>query len=177
MKEFRSQTHSGQFFLPGDPQESAIEIEDIAHALSHICRFTGHIKKFYSVAEHSYWVSCLVPPEYQLAALLHDAAEAYIGDIPSGEKNMLQPKIGEIEHNILSVIYKKFGVNYTPIPEPVKYADFVMLLTEKEQLFEHNLFWYPEQDTHAHNDVKVVCLEPERACRLFMSRFIPRLKC
>lgn len=77
------QTLSGKHFNYLDIQQDDIVIEDIATALSHICRFAGHLPEFYSVGQHSVLTSHLVPQEFALEALLHDAAEAYLQDIPS----------------------------------------------------------------------------------------------
>ena len=74
-------TYTGKEFYPLDPNPADIDIKDIAHALSNCCRFAGHIKSFYSVAQHSVIVSELCEPENALAGLLHDASEAYLSDI------------------------------------------------------------------------------------------------
>jgi len=76
-------TYTGKRFHYLDPQPEEIDIVDIAHALSLTCRFGGHCKEFYSVAEHSIRVAEIVPKEFQLLALLHDAGEAYTGDVQS----------------------------------------------------------------------------------------------
>ena len=75
------QTFQGKAFDPFAPRPADISHFDIAHALSNICRFTGHTNTFYSVAQHSVQVALLVPRPMQLAALLHDASEAYLCDI------------------------------------------------------------------------------------------------
>jgi hypothetical protein len=81
-------TYTGRRFHFLDPKIDEISIEDIAHALSNVCRFTGHTKRFYSVAEHSCLVSALC--DNRLEGLLHDASEAYMSDLSSPLK-MLVP--------------------------------------------------------------------------------------
>jgi hypothetical protein len=99
-------TYTGKHFTPFDPKIEAIDILDIAHALSNICRFGGHCSEFYSVAEHSILVSVLCPPELKLAGLLHDAAEAYLGDIPTPLKSLA---FRGAEIKLMEVIYRKYG--------------------------------------------------------------------
>lgn len=86
---------SGEFVSLRGPEPSTIKVDDIAHALSHICRFGGHTHVFYSVAQHSLLVHDLVEhlgasPEVRLAALLHDAHEAYVGDLTTPLKRELR---------------------------------------------------------------------------------------
>ena len=81
------QTYTGIQFWPLDPRPEEIDIQDIAHALSLLCRFNGHCQRFYSVAEHSVHVSTILAPEFGLWGLLHDAAEAYLSDIPVWSNN------------------------------------------------------------------------------------------
>lgn len=78
----RIQTYTGLMVDPLHLSIQDIRLEDIAHALSNLCRFTGHVREFYSVAEHSVWVSHLVPEWAAKYALIHDASEAYLQDIP-----------------------------------------------------------------------------------------------
>lgn len=74
-------TYTGKVFDYNNPTTSPVCLEDIAHALGMLCRFNGHIRRFYSVAQHSVLVSRLVEPRHTLQALFHDAAEAYVGDM------------------------------------------------------------------------------------------------
>lgn len=125
-------THSGLTFNLLEPDPYLIEIEDIAHALSHICRFTGHTRVFYSVAEHSVRASQCVPPEFAMEALLHDAAEAYIGDVSSPLKAQLH-EYRNIEFKLEQAIRQRFGLPAKHAP-CVKQADLIMLATEKRDL-------------------------------------------
>ena len=84
------QTFTGRAFYVLDPRPEDVDIEDIAHALSMQCRFAGHCREFYSVAQHSVTASWLVPPEDALWGLLHDAAEAYVVDLPRPIKRAWQ---------------------------------------------------------------------------------------
>jgi len=126
-------TFTGKYFDPFNPDPEMICIEDIAHALSHQCRFGGHLPEFYSVAEHCYHVSNAVPAEHRLAGLLHDASEAYLLDIPRPLKSRLT-NYKEVEDKLMRVIAQKFGFEY-PLHESVKKADETLLVWEWEQLF------------------------------------------
>lgn len=113
--------HSGRYMDPFDPKPEDICIEDIAHGLSHQCRFGGHTQNFLSVAQHSIGVALLVSAEHKLAGLLHDASEAYLGDIPTPIKKRL-PEYMEAEDRLMRIIADKFGFQY-PLHQAVKEAD------------------------------------------------------
>lgn len=133
------QTYSGKKFALNCPKEEDIDILDIAHSLSMQCRYNGHCRSFYSVAEHSYLMSIWDLPGCPEWRLLHDAAEAYISDIPTPVKRQL-PFIYELENRILSLIQSKF--NLPPYcREEIKQADLVMLATEKRDLMLCDLDW------------------------------------
>jgi|SRR6187549_2503943 len=130
-------THSGKKVDPFNPNPNDIVISDIIHALSNICRFSGHTRRFYSVAEHSIFVSQHVDEEFKLTALLHDAAEAYLLDVPTPIKQLF-PAYKEAEDRMLEIIMKKFG-GLWPIPEAVKQEDERMLATEAVYLLDANI--------------------------------------
>lgn len=128
------QTYSGKRINLLDPKVEDICIEDIAQALSMQCRFSGHCKEFYSVAQHSLFVSKMCEPQDALHGLLHDASEAYLVDIPkplkySGKFNVYL----KFEKKMMKVIYKKFNLSKKE-PESVTEADRVMLMTEARDL-------------------------------------------
>lgn len=100
--------HSGSKIKLDDPSPGDINIGDIAHALSHICRWGGHSPRFYSVAQHSVLVSYLAPKELRMAGLLHDSPEAYLGDVVKPLKVMLGDRYGIMELKFQAAICKRF---------------------------------------------------------------------
>ena len=126
------QTYSGKKFEPLAPALADIDIADIAHALSQLCRFNGHCRVFYSVAEHCVRASQIVAPELKLWALLHDAAEAYLADLPRPLKHQLAEYQAH-EDRLLRSIAQRFELAW-PIPAAVFEADDRMLATEARDL-------------------------------------------
>ena len=163
-------TASGNYFDLGAPHDSEILITDIAHALSNICRFAGHCHQFYSVAQHSVMVSLMVPPEYALQALLHDASEAYVGDVTSPLKAML-PEYRVIERNVADAIYKRFNI-MDPLHSPcIKHADLVALATERlHLLLETDRQWPCLEGVKPLNIQVLDCWNPEKAYLRFSQR-------
>lgn len=125
-------TRSGKYFDFTDPDKSAICIEDIAHGLSNICRFGGQCREFYSVAQHCVIASAFVAKGFEYEALMHDAAEAFIGDMPSPLK-MLIPEYRAIERRVEAAIATQFFLP-NPMPKEVKEIDLIMLATEHRDL-------------------------------------------
>lgn len=173
------QTASGRRFYPLDPRPEEVFIEDIAHALSMICRFGGHCDPFYSVAEHSVRVSVLVGemggPHMALAALLHDAAEAYIGDMIRPLKRQPQmAAFGYIETLIANVIDARFGTSQVDAAERIEWADGILLATECRDLCggqRAGAWWTPQmRPAHPLNE-RIVPWDPIVARACFIDRF------
>lgn len=123
------QTYRGGQFWPLDLRPEDVFIEDIAHSLSMICRYGGHCERFYSVAEHSVLVSRVVPPELALIGLLHDATEAYVGDVIRPLKPALSG-YAQIEHQVWLAVASRFGLPGS-MPNEIKAADNAVLLAEQ----------------------------------------------
>ena len=126
----------GHYVDLANPTPESIEIESIAWALAKTCRFGGHCPMFYSVAEHSVRASLAaysdgLGAEVAFAVLMHDAAEAYIGDIVKPLKLMLGNKIAEIEQNLEVAIGIRFGIDWNAHKESIKRFDRLMLKAEK----------------------------------------------
>ena len=129
-------TAAGDYFDLLHPEEFDYDVAVIGHALSNLGRFTGHTVQFYSVAQHSVLVSRALPPELALQGLLHDAAEAFLGDVAAPLKAHL-PNYREIEARVQLAINRHFGLPDELDPR-VKEADMVLLATEKRDLMPRN---------------------------------------
>ncbi|MCF8015919.1 MAG: hypothetical protein K9L65_09505 [Chromatiaceae bacterium] len=125
-------TYSGIAFDLRDPQPAMVRLDDIIHSLSLMNRFNGAALFPYSVAQHSLHVAELLPAELRLEGLLHDSAEAYIGDMVSPLKQVM-PEYKAVEARISAVVAEVFGLAY-PEPAAVKQADLAVLAAEREQV-------------------------------------------
>jgi hypothetical protein len=135
-------TFGGHTIAPFDPNPEDIYIEDIAHALSMQCRFTGHTKTFYSVGQHSFLASEYVEDDsLRLWALLHDGTEAYLADIARPVKAMW-PEYKVYEDVLMKAIIDRFGlVDDRPMPKAVKDVDDLLLANEIRLLMpEHEVY-------------------------------------
>lgn len=130
-------TFLGHRFFLTRPRIDDVAIEDIAHGLAYQCRFNGQTREFYSVAQHSLMVMQLVPAPLRLAALLHDAAEAYLGDMVKPLKNLF-PEFTAIEARVMQIIGERFAVDLEHLDPAIKVADLIALATEKRDLMPHS---------------------------------------
>jgi 5'-deoxynucleotidase YfbR-like HD superfamily hydrolase len=130
-------TFLGNRFYLTRPHIDDIAIEDIAHGLAYQCRFNGQTSAFYSVAQHSLMVVSLVPESLQLQALLHDAAEAYLGDMVKPLK-FLFPEFSVIEARVMEIIGQRFAIDLTRLDPAIKRADMIALATEKRDLMPYS---------------------------------------
>ena len=150
------QTNSGGRYYPMDPRPEDIEPRDIAHALSLLCRYGGHVDRFYSVAEHCVLMSEAVAPEHALYALLHVATEAYVVDVL-------------FEALAWDAIANRFGLPTLALPEEVKDADNAILLTERNALMPRAGRW-SQDDDYEPLAVTVTGWPPEEAERRYLDR-------
>lgn len=152
------------------PESTAevIELSDVATALARICRFTGHTEDFYSVAQHSVLVSYLVPTGIALQALLHDAAEAYIGDISSPMRAMLGATyLGSLEYRLLDLIYERIGRKRPKNDARVQVADDLALCWEMRDQLDRVP---PPEIAHLMPDERLEGMEWQHARTLFLER-------
>ncbi|BCB25924.1 hypothetical protein SKTS_08100 [Sulfurimicrobium lacus] len=162
-------TYLGNRFYPLEPRIDDIEIEDIAHGLAYQCRFNGQTNAFYSVAQHSLIVASQVPDDLQLAALLHDAAEAYLGDMVKPLK-LLLPAFSAIEDSVTRIIGERFGLDLSHHGD-IKRADLVALATEKRDLMPYSTeSWTSLQGIEALPD-RICTMQPEDAKQAFLRAF------
>lgn len=170
--------YSGERFHPLDPDPSMVNIDDIAHSLSLNCRYNGHTKGFYSVAEHSVLMSRHIinlcagedrPTQVDLAfqALLHDASETYLPDMPRPIKGLVDG-FDEAEERLQQVIAEAFDMSF-PIPGLVHKMDNIILADEARQLMTSGgEDWYLPEDGIG---IEVFCWTPDFAKQQFLTRF------
>ncbi len=160
--------HSGAWFDFCAPSSSDFTIEDIAHGLGNICRYAGQCRDFYSVAEHSILVSeTAVGHEFE--ALLHDAAEAFLGDITRPLKQML-PDYRKIENSVQKAIFDRFGLPRALNPF-IKQADLRVLAAEQRQIMPAGTDAWARESKVEPAPVVVLHLSPADAKKAFLERF------
>lgn len=153
------------------PSADQIDIIDIANGLSKCCRFSGQCRAFYSVAQHSVLVSEIVRRPVALAALLHDAAEAYTGDLPSPLKELI-PQAQHVENELMHAVYEHFGLWVSPSEQQaIRHADLIMLATERRDLMPHDQEPWPCLDGVIPRIAKIEPWPHDTAWKLFLERF------
>lgn len=162
------QTYTGKRFYPLDPRPDEIDPADIAHALSLLCRYGGHVDRFYSVAEHCVLMSRAVAPEHALAALLHDATEAYVCDVPRPLKRQLAG-YAEIEQRVWWAIAVRFGLDLE-LPADVKDADNRILINERAALMPRAEQWWVDTAGLEPLVVEIQGWDPRKAELLYLGR-------
>ncbi len=165
------QTYTGKMFHPLNPSPEEVDIFDIAHALGNLCRYNGHCRHFYSVAEHSVLLADNVPPSLARWALMHDAAEAYMGDVIRPIKHAIPELLG-MERRILAAICEAFDLrpNDGSIPLEVRKADLAMLAAEQRPMMgDMALPW--ELGVMPLEGVTFRFWNPSEASRAFLGRF------
>lgn len=185
------QSWTGQAVDLLEPDPRTLRIEDIAHALSLITRYTGHTDTLYSVAQHSVLVSDQVGPPWELEGLMHDAPEAYLNDVSAPAKMAMRELMhsaitaivghhawpgydqpvrtpyGELEERMWRAVAQRFGLA-DEIPPPVLTADKRMLLTEKRMLGKEPKPWGVKGEPYP---IKIEPWSAKHAERTFLHRF------
>ena len=170
------QTASGRAFFLGDPRPEEVRIEDIAHALSNQCRYNGHTKEFYSVAQHAYLVSKWMEedgwsPELCYAGLHHDSAEAYTGDIVTQIKHIV-PELRGMVYGVEVAVERALGIRRTDYIArlAIKRYDLIALATERRDLMPENTTEFVWGDMPAPREARIIPHGPRRAERAFLVR-------
>lgn len=167
-------TFTGRRFWPLDPRPEDIALEDIAHALAMKCRYSGHCIQFYSVAQHSRIISYHVPEGFEAYGLLHDAAEAYLPDVPRPIKASI-PGFDKMEARIMRAVYERFGLaDFYDGGDPpeVKRIDTRILGDEMRQLMPdgHESYGFDPIKRFGSLGVTIVPDSPKQAEYAFLKR-------
>lgn len=164
-------TATGRRYWPEDPRAGDFDIADIAHSLAHQCRYGGHCREFYSVAQHSVLVSLHCDPADALWGLLHDASEAYLVDLPRPVKSApCMAGYYAIEGAFMAAIAEQFGLPHG-MPDSVKRADEALLAAEARDLMPEESvrdWWLPVPPPFG---LYIAPLSPAEAREQFLARF------
>jgi hypothetical protein len=170
------ETATGRTFHPLDPDFADICIGDIAHALSNLCRFGGHCRHFYSVAEHSVrvsWHLSSCPDPIPLWGLLHDASEAYLVDVPRPLKNARPFGSSYLlaECRLMIAVCERFGLPLEQ-PDEVTHADEVLLACEVRDLMRGERAYWQKLAERPHPLIQIAPWSPEVAREQFLKRYV-----
>ncbi|AUH51198.1 phosphohydrolase [Chromobacterium sp. ATCC 53434] len=165
------ETVSGRLVDLLHPSQADIDIQDIAHHLAHICRFGGACRPFYSVAEHSVRVAGILPPRLMRAGLLHDAQEAYIGDVVTPLKRVL-PSYQYTEGLVAAAVEARYGLQLSEEDRAaIRRADLVLLATERRDLMPQSGVEWPILAGVAPLPELIKPMSMEQAAARFVSLF------
>lgn len=165
---------SGRYLNLADPRPDQFAFSDIAGALSKICRFGGQIERFYSVAEHCIHCCDLARREgqnldTQAAALMHDAAEAFCGDVVKPLKILL-PHYPEIERRVQTAIAEKYLIDFGRERFYVEEIDHSVLIAERNALFFRDSVSWTGEESVRHVEIECFCMSPPEAEQVFTLR-------
>lgn len=162
--------YDGEYYDLLNPSRSVYTVETIGHALSNLCRYTGHVNRFYSVAEHSVLVSLAVPRAFALEGLFHDASEAFLGDVSSPLKKLL-PEYKAIEKKVTEEIIVRFALNPVRLySDEIHEADKRLYHAERQEIAPgKDTLWHTE--LRAVRKVKPEGLPPLAAKKMFLNRY------
>lgn len=163
------QTGCGRHFDFSRPGESAFDIYDIANALANICRFTGHSGQFYSVAQHCVLVSQVVPESDAMMGLMHDAPEAFVGDVAKPLKILL-PDYAAIEERVEDAVFERFGLPKR-MPPTIKASDIILLRTEQRDVMQAEGHVWGFAAGAQPLPERIIPMEPAAAREAFLKRF------
>lgn len=168
---------SGARFYHYDARPGDLSIQDIAAALAKQCRFSGHSRFHYSVAQHSIYVSRMLPKPLKLVGLMHDCIEAVLVDFPRPVKQagILGQLYRALEEDLWATLAPSLGLP-DEIPEHVHYADAVMCATELGQLMHGYSTAWPARPSEfgpivPRRDLVIQEWTPRRAEREFLARY------
>ena len=165
-------TNTGKIIDLLKPDPDQITIEDISNNLGKMCRFNGQLKTWFSVAEHCIKVAEMVPDRYKMQALLHDASEAYLCDVPTPLKRLLGKSYTDIEERISAVIGLRFGVELATLPTVVKLADRAMVVSERNAFQDKPQKWGDEyEETVLYPRLRRDYSTPELAATAYLTCF------
>ena len=169
------QTATGRAFFLADPRPEEVHIQDVAHALSYQCRYNGHARSFYSIAQHAVLVSQWMEEDgcsagLCYAGLHHDSAEAYTGDIVSQIK-FIVPEVRVLEERVEAAVFEALGVSDGPsIRRLVKEYDLIALSTEVRDLLSENLTEFSWGDLPPPRGETIIPFSPATVREIFRSR-------
>ncbi|KKL92281.1 hypothetical protein LCGC14_1886250 [marine sediment metagenome] len=174
------QTSLGGRFFPLDPRPEEVHVSDVANGLALDCRYAGQgaVDRYYSVAEHSFHMTCYAqrlgwPPGALLATLLHDAAEAYLNDLPRAVKRAVGTGYTWVEGRVQAAVEQRFGVEQEAKEwkSRIKSLDNRIIANEKAAIMRHPQPWAFDQYASL-DGVVIHCWNPPQAKKAFLEMYV-----